>query len=651
MLKLLSKGFYNDSSFKSLSFLILFCVFIVYFNSLFNGFSLDDEFVTVTNATNYEIKHGVTPNNLIASKGFMGIKDAFTNSLQSYGVKTGAYRPFVTLTFCIEYGIWGVNPFFSHLVNLIIYLAIIFLVFKTIVNSFKINHFLSFWITLIFALHPSHTEIVNSLKGRDELLWFLFFVLSFRFYDRYLTIHQLREKTLTYLLFVFFFLIGLLSKTSIVLLFPLLVIYIFNKTKSFKIKHYIPALIIPIIYLLYVIIKKQFLIEHLQTRVYYFIENPLHNNSTLINKSIAIINTYGFYFKELIWPFKQLFYYGYNYLDITSPYTFYFGFGFFLFLFLAYLAYKKFKITVLFILLFTSISLFSNIVPVEGIVAERYLFLPSLFFSSILVSGINTGYLSFLKNYGVIFLCFITFSFSIYNINRNKDWKSKLSLFEADIKDLKNSAKANNLIANQYFESATKNFGTDKGNNHALKAKNYYRQSILVYPDYAQSYHNLGLIYLDFLQMPDSALFCFNRSISINPESGSSYFAKSSLFLKVNQADSALFYLKKSVNGSNPDYFGTIKILDQYFKENKREEMYGVLNHTEKQYNTDYEWIIRKANYFTLTGFFDSSMYYFEKSYFIKPSNELKNHIIENYQNKKMIDKSKLFQSKAVKIR
>ena len=89
---------------------------------------------------------------------------------QQYG-----YRPIAEITFAIEHQVFGLNPMLSHLVNLFFYLIIGLLIFYFLVSSFTSQHWsIHLIITLLFLAHPIHTEVVASLKNREELLSFMF---------------------------------------------------------------------------------------------------------------------------------------------------------------------------------------------------------------------------------------------------------------------------------------------------------------------------------------------------------------------------------------------------------------------------------------------------------------------------------------------
>jgi hypothetical protein len=103
---------------------------------------------------------------------------------------------------------------------------------------------------------------------------------------------------------------------------------------------------------------------------------------------------------------------------------------------------------------------FINLVtPVPGIVGERLCFLSSIGFC-LLIAIIFSKYLNRidlhnLKNIfskPLIYLIPIIVISFIVTVTRNSNWASGLILFENDIPLLKESAKANSLLANLYFE-------------------------------------------------------------------------------------------------------------------------------------------------------------------------------------------------------
>ncbi len=102
------------------------------------------------------------------------------------------YRPLRTISFTLDHALWGLNPTGYHITNVLLHVANVLLVFylTTIITKTRNagssagrsaqKGFLSpaFLTALLFAAHPIHTESINFVKNRSDLMAFLFFFLS-----------------------------------------------------------------------------------------------------------------------------------------------------------------------------------------------------------------------------------------------------------------------------------------------------------------------------------------------------------------------------------------------------------------------------------------------------------------------------------------
>jgi tetratricopeptide (TPR) repeat protein len=202
-------------SIKKCYVVILAIILIVFGNTLFNGYNLDDNLVTQ--------KH------ILTSKGLSSINKIFSQSYYSNNVDLGfGYRPIVLLSFAIEHQFLGENAKTSHFINLILYAIAVLLLFKLLLSySGEKGILLAFLATVLFAVHPIHAEVVASIKNRDEILAFLFLMLSALSIEKYLKNNNLP----TLLSVLIFFSIGMLAKKSIftmIFILPLVVILLNN---------------------------------------------------------------------------------------------------------------------------------------------------------------------------------------------------------------------------------------------------------------------------------------------------------------------------------------------------------------------------------------------------------------------------------------
>src|SRR5690606_17483458 len=154
----------SNNSLKKFYYIFGLIAFILYANTIANDYNMDDSMVT--------------KNHKLTSQGLSAIGEIFTSPYYSddAGYAYG-YRPMVHLSFALEHDIFGEKPGSGHFINVILFSLSIILLFKFLVRLLGTNNLMIVGITtLLFIVHPIHTEVVNSLKNRDEILAFLFVV-------------------------------------------------------------------------------------------------------------------------------------------------------------------------------------------------------------------------------------------------------------------------------------------------------------------------------------------------------------------------------------------------------------------------------------------------------------------------------------------
>lgn len=133
--------------------LVAVAALAVYANSLWNGFAYDDLWIIKQNDRVHQLRD--------LSKIWL------TPYWPSFGAQLGLYRPFAIFAYAVEWAISGGQPWFFHLVNVILHAAVSVLVFLFIEKLF--NSRTAFAGALIFAIHPVHTEAVANVVGQNEL--------------------------------------------------------------------------------------------------------------------------------------------------------------------------------------------------------------------------------------------------------------------------------------------------------------------------------------------------------------------------------------------------------------------------------------------------------------------------------------------------
>jgi hypothetical protein len=157
-----------------LSIMLVVLCFIVYGNTLNNGFVFDDNVVIRENA--------------LVHQGLGGVAEIFkTPHLKGYAnLPNDTYRPLSLAVFALEYQAFGDNAAKWHFINVLVFAGCALLLFRFLRTLFQGRHTLAAFVaTLIFVAHPIHTEGVANLKSLDELLCFFFAFLALYFFQNF----------------------------------------------------------------------------------------------------------------------------------------------------------------------------------------------------------------------------------------------------------------------------------------------------------------------------------------------------------------------------------------------------------------------------------------------------------------------------------
>ena len=122
------------------------------------------------------------------------------------------YRPFVSLTFALDYALWGLDGVGYHLTNLAIHIVATLGVWA-LLRSFRLSRPASFLGTVLFGLHPAVISAVPVVARRDSLAPVAAFVWSMALLS-YATSETGRRRALYSIGSYVLFAVALLSKES-----------------------------------------------------------------------------------------------------------------------------------------------------------------------------------------------------------------------------------------------------------------------------------------------------------------------------------------------------------------------------------------------------------------------------------------------------
>ena len=184
---------------------ILVCVLTVavYANSLENPFHYDDMHSIVNNGSVRDLGH--VPSYFVDAKAF------------SADPENAMYRPLLLATFALNYAISGYEVWSYHLVSLALHLACVLLL-GALGRQLLDDYWASLFAAALFAVHPICSEPVNYISSRSEILASFFFLLGFCAYLQ-------SGLRLRWLWVGLAFAAGLLSKSIIVVFPAVLLVY------------------------------------------------------------------------------------------------------------------------------------------------------------------------------------------------------------------------------------------------------------------------------------------------------------------------------------------------------------------------------------------------------------------------------------------
>ncbi len=147
------------------------------------------------------------------------------------------YIPLTFVAYQLDFAIGGTNPFIYHFTSLFFHTlnALLVLLFIYLLNGRK---WVALFTALLFALHPLHTEAVAWASALKDVLSGFFFLASLNTYllhTKKLSATSYKLSARWYWSSVVLFLLGLLSKVSIIMLpLVLLLVDFYQEEKKWK---------------------------------------------------------------------------------------------------------------------------------------------------------------------------------------------------------------------------------------------------------------------------------------------------------------------------------------------------------------------------------------------------------------------------------
>lgn len=449
------------------------------------------------------------------------------------------YRPLSDASFAIEYSVWGNNPRGYHTTNILIHIINSILLYILLQQTFR-SEKVSFAASILFAWHPVLTEAVIWVKGREDLLVASFYLLTLLLYRSYG-----RGGAFKFLPMISFSL-ALLSKEMAITIPIILLMFDIYERKDIVIWRYIPYVVIAILYLL-----ARYLVLGQVAQTEYWGGGILQ---TLYTMSRVIM----YYIKLLIFPVNLcLDYLGYKVSrNIGEPYVMLSIVSVLLMVASgAYLLWRNYIIGFSILWFFVTLLPVSNVVPLKILLAERFLYLPSIGMAFIYASVSRS--ISW-NRYGRIAMAIVMVSFASLTIHREYAWILSSRLWEDTARKMPYNDSAHLNLGSIYldegrFKEAIREssialslnpFDPEAYVNRGLgyasmqkrdEALRDYRQALLINPGLPNAHHNIGSLYLASAEAL-KAVEEFEKEMRINPNKKTVYGLYEAYILVGNEA-------------------------------------------------------------------------------------------------------------------
>ena len=568
----MSKLFFSTSIFRN-TVLIIFILSIVIFTflpTLKNDFVFWDDDVHL-----YE-------NITVRSLDSEHVKTIFTETVNKL------YIPLTILSFAVEHHYFGHNPFVYHFDNLILHLCVVVFIYWLGIRL-GLSMAGSGIAALLFGIHPMHVESVAWVTERKDVLYSFFYMLALLSYSRYLnftksTPSMQNKKLVRFLVLTTLFgVLSMLAKPmalSLPLILLLLDWFHGRKVDRSAIVEKIPLVLFigAITWLSYV--------AHVRVP-----------GKGILESALIFSWTFVFYIKQFALPLVLVPVY-----QLPKPVGFinpeYFlsviFIGIFIIAVIRFRKHRWFIFSVAWYVFSVFFLLRYDEIKDTNIVADRFMYLPSLGFCFLFGYGFQcicdkVHRLRILI--GVILVSLMSL-LSVHTYKQSQIWQNSIILWKHQLKFYPNEPVAlNNLAAalreQDEYKIAERIYKKSKEiqengiavgfSNEALLniqkveyVLSLYKKAIAVRPNFIDSHYNLGNLYSDIGLIPE-AVEAYKAALKLDYAYKDVHFSLGNLYQMVGDHEQAVYAYGQTIALNPEDEDVYVEVISAYIKALKKD--------------------------------------------------------------------------------
>ena len=524
--------------------LLVIAGFIVYSNSLSGKFIWDDEYLVKNNAY---------------IRNFSYITQIFTHNIGSGAYRDYyVYRPLQIIVYSIDYHLGRLNVTIYHLTNILLHISVGLLIYW-LINLLFSDILLAFFSSLLFIIHPVHTEAVAYISGQADPLVGVFMMFCFILYIKYIR----KESRIIYLAVLLSYVFALLSRENAGVIIVLFLLYHYTFSKKIRFKLFIPITIVTLVYIAF--------------RFTLFVYS-MPVNTTVVQRLPGFFVALFDYVRLLVLPYGLHMLYGLKLFHFNNPEAI---MGITILCVLLYILIKKKNNH----LIFFSLSWFilvlmpqSNLYPINAYMAEHWLYLPSIGFFLIVAKFITDLYRTkHSKVYATIFVLSLFMFYSYLTIKQNRYWKEPVVFYERILRYANDNPLVYNNLGKAYYN-----------NGKVKKAEILFKKALSINPNDTDACYNLGIVYRSIGESTH-AIEMFNKVIAMDPHYARAYNNLGLVYYEKGNKDKAANLYKKAIEIYRLYYDAYYNLANVYYDKGEEDKAISLYEEVLKINPYDYD--------------------------------------------------------------
>ncbi|MCF6150165.1 MAG: tetratricopeptide repeat protein [Candidatus Kuenenia sp.] len=197
-----------------------------------------------------------------------------------------------------------------------------------------------------------------------------------------------------------------------------------------------------------------------------------------------------------------------------------------------------------------------NIIPIFNIMAERYLYIPSV--GIFIAGGFLIKKISFtsfcLRRCRIPLVIVLLVGYFLQTSSRCRDWKNEFICWEKIVEREPKSYRAHSSLGVLFIKNGFEKEGVSE-----------LQKSLLINPSYADAHNNMGTYY-QLKNMYENAIKEYQEALTIKPDFSEAHFNLGVIYSKLNKYDTAVneFLLSLSSTSDNPTILYNLARLSQF---------------------------------------------------------------------------------------